>query len=218
MATATAPTTEPVSPRGRREAQRDRTRAEIIDAAWVLVRSQGLAGLSMRDLGEAVGMRAQSVYSYFPSKDAIYDAMFRQGYEEFHASIGAAGDVDPLRPLDRLRHIAHSFFAFCTTDSVRYQLLFQRTIPGFEPSPESYAVALEAITALGAEFAAIGITDPAAVDLTTAVFTGLTSQQISNDPGGDRWERLVDRAVAMLLADLAPHLLDPPSPSTGGTT
>ncbi len=50
------------------------------------------------------------------------------------------------------------------------------------------------------------------------MFTGLTSQQIANDPGGDRWERLVDRAVAMLLADLAPHLLDHPSPPTGGTT
>ena len=43
----------------------------------------------MRDLGEAVGMRAQSVYSYFPSKDAIYDAMFRQGYEEFLAWMAA---------------------------------------------------------------------------------------------------------------------------------
>ena len=100
-----------------------------------------------------------------------------------------------------------------------YQLLFQRTIPGFEPSPESYAVALDgARPHWPSEFAAIGITDPAAVDLATAVFTGLTSQQLANDPGGDRWERLVDRAVAMLLADLAPHLLDHPSPSHGGTT
>jgi AcrR family transcriptional regulator len=216
MAIPTAPATAAAIPRGRREAQRDRTRAEILAAAWVLVRSQGLAGLSMRDLGEAVGMRAQSVYSYYPSKDAIYDAMFRQGYEEFHAWMEA--DEVTLPPLDRFRRMAHRFFAFCTTDAVRYQLLFQRTIPGFEPSPESYVVALAALDALTGEFAAIGIADPAAVDLATAVFTGLTSQQIANDPGGDRWERLVDRAVSMLLADLAPHLLDHPSPLTGGTT
>lgn len=206
-----AATTAPATPRGRREAQRERTRAEILSAAWGLVRSQGLSGLSMRDLGEAVGMRAQSVYSYFPSKDAIYDAMFRQGYEDFHAWM-ATGDDGALTPLDRFHRMAHRFFDFCTTDSVRYQLLFQRTIPGFEPSPGSYAVALGALDALAGEFAAIGITDPAAVDLATAVFTGLTSQQIANDPGGDRWERLVDRAVSMLLTDLAPHLLDHPSP------
>lgn len=218
MAIPTAPTAESATPPGRREAQRERTRAEILAAAWVLVRAEGLAGLSMRDLGEAVGMRAQSVYSYFPSKDAIYDAMFRQGYEEFHAWIAADDGISALPPQQRFQHMAHSFFEFCTTDSVRYQLLFQRTVPGFEPSPGSYAVALEALNALASEFAEVGITDPAAVDLATAVFTGLTSQQIANDPGGDRWQRLVDRSVAMLLSDIAPHLLDRPSPTDGGTT
>jgi AcrR family transcriptional regulator len=217
MTAAPSPMAGATAPSGRREIRRDQTRAEILAAAWVLVRSQGLAGLSMRDLGEAVGMRAQSVYSYYPSKDAIYDAMFRQGYEEFHDWIASDAAAGVLPPHQRFRHMAHSFFEFCTTDSVRYQLLFQRTIPGFEPSPGSYAVALEALNALATAFAEVGVTDPAAVDLATAVFTGLTSQQLANDPGGDRWERLVDRAVAMLLAEIAPDLLDPPT-DIGGTT
>ena len=34
---------------------------------------------------------------------------------------------------------------FAIEDPVRYQLLYQRTIPGFEPSPESYQLAAEAI-------------------------------------------------------------------------
>jgi AcrR family transcriptional regulator len=218
--TTTTSAAAPGATGSRREARREQTRAEVLTAAWTLVRSQGLAGLSMRDLGEAVGMRAQSVYSYYPSKDAIYDAMFRQGYEEFRAWISADAGIRALPPVERFRHMAHRFMDFGTTDPVRYQLLFQRTIPGFEPSPASYAVALDVLDALAVEFAAVGISDPAAVDLATAVFTGLTSQQLANDPGGDRWERLVDRAVAMLLADLAPHLLSDPDPDTrtGGTT
>jgi hypothetical protein len=32
--------------------------------------------------------------------------------------------------------------------------------------------------------------------------TGLTDQQLSNDPGGDRWARLLDEAVDMFLAHL----------------
>ena len=212
-----------VTPLDRRAVRREATRAEIVAAAWDLAREQGLSGLSMRDLGERVGMRAQSVYTYFASKDEIYDAMFRQGYEEFLAWMAAGADAAALPPVERFRRLAHRFFDFCTSDPVRYQLLFQRTIPGFEPSPQSYAVALVALNELAAGFADVGITDPAAVDLATAVFTGLTSQQLANDPGGDRWERLVDRAVSMLLADLAPHLLDRPSasnpsPSNGGTT
>ena len=38
------------------------------------------------------------------------------------------------------------------------------------------------------------------MDLWTALLTGLVTQQMSNDPGGDRWERLIDRAVHMFVA------------------
>jgi hypothetical protein len=33
-----------------------------------------------------------------------------------------------------------------------------------------------------------------------ALITGLVSLQIANDPGGDRWTRLQDEALDMLLA------------------
>lgn len=197
-----------VVPLDRRAIRRAATRAEIVSAAWELARAQGLSGISMRDLGDRVGMRAQSVYSYVASKDEIYDAMFRQGYEEFLAWMSA----DPMTgrtPLERARAMAHRFFLFCTTDPVRYQLLFLRTIPGFEPSAESYALAVAAIESMQSDLHDIGVTDPAASDLSTAVLTGLVGQQIANDPGGDRWLRLVDRAAHMLLTELAPDLLAP---------
>lgn len=202
-----------VTPLDRRSVRREATRAEIVAAAWDIAREQGLSGLSMRDLGERVGMRAQSVYTYFASKDDIYDAMFRQGYEEFIAYLTAdSGPIDP--PLERVRAHAHRFFLFCTTDPVRYQLLFLRTIPGFEPSAESYAVAVLALQRMHDDLVALGVDDPQAGDLATALFTGLVSQQIANEPGGSRWLRLVDRAASMLLAEVAPHLLDPTPPAT----
>ena len=40
------------------------------------------------------------------------------------------------------------------------------------------------------------------------VGAGLAAQQMANDPTGDRWSRLTDDAVAMLLS----HLLDPSRP------
>ncbi len=65
-------------PRDRRAERYAATRREIIDAAWDLVHQGGLASLAMRDLGSRVGMRAQSLYAYFPSKFAIFDAMFAE--------------------------------------------------------------------------------------------------------------------------------------------
>jgi AcrR family transcriptional regulator len=201
-------------PTDRRASRRAATQVEIVSAAWDLVRTQGLAGLSMRDLGDRVGMRAQSVYGYFASKDAIYDAMFRQGYEQYLAWMGSAGDSRAADPVDDLRALAHRFFAFCTSDPVRYQLMFQRTIPGFEPSPTSYALAVDALANMQADLARTGISDPEASDLATAVFAGLVSQQLANDPGGERWLGLVDRAVVMVVREIAPHLLDVHSPTT----
>ena len=67
----------------RKARRRQETADEIVAAAWEQVREHGLAGLSMRDLGARVGMRAQSLYSYFASKHEIYDAMFAQGNQEF---------------------------------------------------------------------------------------------------------------------------------------
>lgn len=199
----------------RRSERRQRTIDEILDAAWDLVREQGLSGLAMRDLGARVGMKAQSLYAYFGSKHEIYDAMFAQGYRAFVT----ATDVGPLTPgdprtVEQLREAAHRFFHFCTSDPVRYQLLFQRTIPGFEPRPESYAIALESYARMVDAFAALGVDDPAAIDLWTAVMTGLTDQQISNDPGGTRWERLVDRAVDMVLREVAPATRTPVTRTT----
>lgn len=197
------------TPPDRRSARRRDTKDEIVAAAWTLVRENGLAGLAMRDLGKRVGMKAQSIYSYFGSKNDIYDAMFREAYLDFAAATAEdSARGDGAGGLATARRSAHEFFEFCTSDPVRYQLLFQRTIPDFVPSEESYAVAVSALQAVRDQFVALGITDPQAADLWTAMLTGLTDQQISNDPGGDRWERIVDRAVDMVLREIAPDLLD----------
>ncbi len=174
-----------------------------MQASWDVVREHGLAGLSMRDLGERVGMRAQSIYSYFASKHEIYDAMFLEGYQAFATWMDAAVHDDQVDddPIAAARAATHAFVEFCTSDPVRYQLLFQRTIPDFTPSTETYAVAVGTYEQMERRLAAVGVRDQATLDLWTAVLTGLTDQQISNNPGGTRWTQLVDRAIDMLIAE-----------------
>jgi AcrR family transcriptional regulator len=185
----------------RRDTRHQATRAEILDVAWRLVQTEGLAGLSMQDVARSMGMRAPSLYSYFASKSAIYDAMFAQGAREFleqQGTVSLTGDA-----LTDLRNGLHFFADFCTENTARYQLLFQRTIPGFEPSAESFAIAVAGLEAMRRLLEDSGITDPAAVDLLTAIGTGLIDQQISNDPGGDRWLRLIDEAAEMFITHQA---------------
>ena len=169
-----------------------------MDAAWQVVDDEGLAGLSLRDLATRAGITTPTVYAYFDSKNAIYDAMFGRAATEFAEFITAPYDTDDPRAV--LIAGVHRFVEFCTNDVARYQLLFQRTIPGFEPTPEAFAPAVRALEATHERLALNGVTDPRHVDMWTAWTTGLVDQQISNDPGGDRWARLIDDFVAMFLA------------------
>ena len=200
--------------RNRRAERHAATRVEILEAAWEQVRVSGLAALSLRDLARTIGMQPPSLYGYFDSKNAIYDAMYAQSAQQFvdeqKASMRAPDD-----PLEALKAVLHFFVGFCAADFARYQLLFQRTIPGFEPSPESFKISQDNLAELGELLARCGVSDLESLDLFTALGTGLADQQLSNDPGGDRWIRLIDDAVEMFYEHITKKATQP---ATGGRT
>lgn len=194
---STTPTASRSGGADRRAERREAALRRIVAAAWRLSAEHGLTGWTLRDLGDAVGMRAPSLYVYVDSKFALYDLLFADGYR---ALLDTTADlVGTLDPRDRLRHGAHRYVAFCVADPARCQLMFLRTIPGFEPSPESYALSVRTLELLEQALADAGIRESTELDLWTAALIGLATQQISNDPGGDRWSRLVDTAVDRLL-------------------
>ena len=180
-----------------RQARRESARGVILECAWAAVREEGLGGLSLRDLARRSGITTPTVYSYFDSKHGIYDAMFGQAAEEFATHMLISYDDD--EPRRSLVVALHRFVEFCTDDLARYQLLFQRTIPGFEPSPASFAPAVRALDVSRKLLARNGVTHQRHLDVWTALTTGLVNQQIANDPGGTRWVRLIDDLVAMFL-------------------
>jgi AcrR family transcriptional regulator len=179
-------------------ARREHTVRRILDAAWRLSGERGLTGWTLRDLGAEVGMRAPSLYEYAASKNALFDMMFADGYRQLGNRIDATERPDD--PAELVRLGARLFVTFAAEEPARFQLLFQHTAPGFAPSAESMALARRPLDEMAGALAAAGLPDPADLDLLTAVLTGLASQQASNEPGGDRWLRLVDRAVDRLLA------------------
>jgi AcrR family transcriptional regulator len=176
--------------------RRAAARRKILDAAWEVAREQGLAALTLREVATRVGIRPPSLYSHFESKHAIYDAMFGESWQEF-LEVDRAVEL-PSSPRAALRVMARTYFGFATADLARHQLMSLRTIPGFTPSPANYAPAVASMNEAVESLVAIGL-DPseADIDLFTALVAGLVDQQWANDPGGDRWARLLDRAIDM---------------------
>jgi AcrR family transcriptional regulator len=145
------------------------------------------------------------LYGHFDSKLSIVDAMFGQAWAEWDIT-AAALEVDlPQGSRAALLTAGTTWLEAMAADPERNALMNQRPIPGFTPSAESYAFAVHAIERLHRLLDRLGITDPDAADLWTGILAGLAGQQNANDPGGDRWRRLLPRAVDMFLSEVQPE-------------
>jgi AcrR family transcriptional regulator len=188
--------------RDRRTERHEAIRREILDAAWDAAHETSIAGLTLRDIATRVGMQQPSLYSHFASKQAIYDAMFKQAWQTYlDAARNAVGGL-PAQPRPRLIAIAEHYFDFAAADLPRHQLMDVNVVPNFQPSPEAYAPAVQAYNLMLDQLRGTGITREEDADVYTALIGGLVSQQLANDPGGQRWRRLIPRVISMFADDL----------------
>ncbi|MEO6572074.1 MAG: TetR/AcrR family transcriptional regulator, partial [Ilumatobacteraceae bacterium] len=191
------PTSTTPDRRGRRRAaKRDR----IVAEAWALARRDGLAAISLRDLADSVDLRQPSLYAYFESKLDLYDLMFLDGQRQLLDRCLAREQLTDAR--EELVAVVEDLVRFSSEDTVRHQLLFQRTIPGFEPSETAMEPAWRFVELITERIRAVGAHEQSDVDLFSAIASGLAHQQVANDPGGDRWTVLARRVVEMFLADI----------------
>jgi AcrR family transcriptional regulator len=147
-------------------------------------------------------MQSPSLYTHFASKNAIYDAMFGQAWSEY---LQVCRDLEasiPKSARKALLFMVSTFVDFALADQARFQLMNQRMVMDFDPTPESYAPSLEVMALLRERLARLGVRLDADVDLCVAIVGGLIDAQLANDPGGDRWVTLLPRAMDMFAGDV----------------
>ena len=71
------------------------------------------------------------------------------------------------------------------------------------PSPESYALAEEVLGRAAILMNEAGVTEQDDIDCIVAMVAGLMEAQLSNDPGGNRWTRHLNRLVDLYVDDAA---------------
>lgn len=97
-----------------RNADGQRTRQAILDAALDLFGERGFFGTTLRDVASAVGVRESAIYNYFPGKEALFEALIAADQdtkrERLAAVLDDAGD-DPRQILERLARLSLQDFA-----------------------------------------------------------------------------------------------------------
>lgn len=176
---------------------------------------QGVGGLTVSEIARRMGIRGPSLYKYFPSLHAVYDALFARGVRGNAEAVREALDSAPPG-LDRIRAGVHATVRWCLENQPLAQLLYWRPVPAFEPSPESFAASVEEMGVARAELADAvrrcelheSADSDDALRLLTILMSGLISQQMANEPdAGYRaglFARLTDDVLDMFLAHYAP--------------
>jgi AcrR family transcriptional regulator len=188
---------------------------EALDHAVALMTTDGVGALSVSEVARRMGIRGPSLYKYFPSRHAFYDALFARALVAQQSAVHTA--VDGVPPgVPRIRAGAVAVVRWAVEHPALAQLLHWRPVPGFEPSPGVFAAAEGEMVDVRGEFAeavrlgqlAPGAASDDVVRLYTVVLSGLISQQLANQPGvpfdeGD-FSRLTPVAIDAFLSSHTP--------------
>ena len=113
-------------------AGRQAVRQLILDTASRLLETEGPDALTMRRIASEAGCSTSVLYTMFGGKTGVTDGLWREGFERLRQALQQAeGDG----PLGRLAAMGRAYRANALANPAYYTVMFQRPIPGFEPSP-----------------------------------------------------------------------------------
>jgi AcrR family transcriptional regulator len=173
----------------RRARRRQETIEEILDIARDVMTEEGVNGLSLAEVARRLGVQPPSLYKYFPSLMAIYDAIFERGQIDNLAELrhGMAG-AEPGLPA--LIGGLEASGRWLLANRAVAELLFWRPVPSFHPSEEAFAPSVEMVELQRramADAVAAGQLGPSANDedaiyVVSTLIVGVLSQAIANEP------------------------------------
>ena len=173
----------------RRARRRQETIREILDIAHDVMTEEGVNGLSLAEVARRLGVQPPSLYKYFPSLMAIYDALFLEGQRQ-NLEAMRGGMQGAESGLDALIAGLEASGRWCLANRAVAELLFWRPVPSFHPSADVFAVSVEMVElqrgAL-ADAVAKGQLGPAAneegaIYLVSTIIVGVISQAFANEP------------------------------------
>jgi AcrR family transcriptional regulator len=124
----------------------DPVRASLISGALTVLRTEGPAQLTVRRVANAAGSTTMGLYTRFGSREGLLDAVYLRGFELLEAAMLDA-DVSGEAP-EAVLNLLHAYRRFALENSALYAVLFERVLPGFDPTPQSRETALQATFAL----------------------------------------------------------------------
>jgi AcrR family transcriptional regulator len=121
----------------------DLRRALLREAAEIL-RSEGLAALSLRETARRAGVSAAAPYAHFPDKAALVAALAERGFRLLVLALRRAFKESARDPLRRLTAMTTAYVQFAVEHPAFFQIMFGSERPAIERHPELHEAAHDA--------------------------------------------------------------------------
>ena len=125
----------------RHDHSRDEFLTLVTDAAEVLARQEGLRGLGLRRLANAIGYAPNSLYNGVGDLDDIILQVNARTIERLRRHLGQAAPPD-LEPGAAVIALAQAYLDFVMADPKLWSLLFEHVLPDARPLPSHLSKAL----------------------------------------------------------------------------
>src|SRR5262249_10485262 len=122
-------------------------RRALIDEALRTIRRTGVAGLTLRGAGAALGVSRTALYRHFTDKDALLAAVAREGFVALQTSLDAAKARMPKRR-DQLAEMGAAYVRFAVENPSHYRVMFGGFLDRCKDEPGLIADAGAAFQAL----------------------------------------------------------------------
>ncbi|WP_067574504.1 TetR/AcrR family transcriptional regulator [Nocardia acidivorans] len=118
----------------RREKRRVETTAEIKEVALRLMAEGGPGAIALRSIAREMGMTANAVYSYFPTRDDLVTALIQDVSTELADVLEQAREAHPETAASaRISAWAYAFRDWALTNPQGFRLIYGDPVPGYQP-------------------------------------------------------------------------------------
>ena len=91
-------------------------RSAVLAAAWDMLETEGVGGLSVREAARRAGVSHNAPYRHFSDRDALLDALVIEGFEQLEKAIERRTG----------RELGEAYVAFALERPQRFRLMFSR--------------------------------------------------------------------------------------------
>ncbi|MFG1943382.1 TetR/AcrR family transcriptional regulator [Nonomuraea sp. NPDC048826] len=121
----------------------DELRSRLLDVAVNLLVTDGPESLTIRRIATEAACTTTVIYTMFGNREGLAEALYLEGFERFRHLLERV----PQRrdPLEHLGGLVLAYRQACLAEPGYYSLMFERAIPGFEPSERARTLARAAL-------------------------------------------------------------------------